>query len=64
MFIFSVIKCLVDNIRDQNSEGTLAHQFGAFNIGTTESLESRIEKVSALYEIYGVDKEHVVEKKW
>lgn len=60
----SVLQCLVGNIRDQNNEDSLVHKLGAFNLGTTEGLISRLEKISSLYEIFGVDIQHGIEKKW
>ena len=37
-----ILKCLSDNIRDQNSEESLVAMFGAFNLKSTEDLDSRL----------------------
>ena len=59
-----ILKCLADNIRDQNSEESLAAMFSAFNLKSTEDLDSRLGKISSLYEIYGLDTNHTMKEKW
>ena len=52
--------CMVGNINDQNSDGSLLALISAFDLDSEEGLESRIDKVSQLYDLYGVANEHLV----
>ena len=41
-----ILKCLSDNIRDQNIEESLVAMFGAFNLKSTEDLDSRLGRLN------------------
>ena len=53
-----------NNIIDQNHEDSLAGLFGAFDLRSDESFEKRLEKLSSLFDIYGVDREHTMPEQW
>ena len=55
---------MVDNIVDQNRDGSLAAMMSAFDLKSEEAFETRIQKVSALFDCYGLDTEHSSSKKW
>ena len=57
-----VINCMVDNIRDQVDSCTLMCQFSAFDLKSSEDLNGRSQKISALYNTFGVDAEHAVKE--
>ena len=57
-----ILKCMSDNIEDQNDVDSLAALMSLFNLASTEDLESRLEKISKLYNIYGIDTEKTMEK--
>ena len=50
-----------DNILDQNDDNSLAALMSAFDFSSEEGLDGRLVKVSALYDIYGVDSDHMME---
>ena len=50
-----ILKCLSDNIKDQNGEDSLAAMFSAFDLESKEDIDGRLSKISSLYEIYGHD---------
>ena len=53
-----IILRMVDNIVDQNGDGSLAAMMSAFDLQSEEAFETHIEKVSALFACYGLDTEH------
>ena len=59
-----ILKCLVENIVDQNIEDSICDLMCAFNLNSKEGLESRLEKIQKLHNIYGIDREHHVKEKW
>ena len=50
-----------DNILDQNDDNSLAALINAFDLSSEEGLDGRLEKVSAIYDIYGVDSDNMME---
>ena len=52
-----ILNCLVDNINDQNKEGSICHLMSTFNLASREGLESRLEKIKLWHKIYGNDQE-------
>ena len=50
-----------DNILDQNDDNSLAALMSAFDLSSKEGSDGRSEKVSAIYDIYGVDSDHMME---
>ena len=58
-----VINCMVDNIRDQADSCTLMFQHSDFDLKSKENLNGRSQKISALYNTFGVDAEHAVKYK-
>ena len=50
-----------DNILYQNDDNSLAALMSAFDLSSEEGLDGRLEKVSAIYDIYGVDSDHMME---
>ena len=50
-----------DNILDQNDDNSLAALMSAFDFSSEEGLDGRLVEVSALYDIYGVDSDHMME---
>ena len=59
-----IIACMVSNIVDQNGDGSLAAMMSAFDLQSEEAFETRIEKVSVLFDCYGLDTEHRLSEKW
>ena len=59
-----IISCMVDNIVDQNGDGSLAAMMSAFDLKLEEVFETWAEKVSALFDCYGLDTEHNLSEKW
>ena len=59
-----VVNNLVENIRDQVGSCNLMNQFSVFDLSTPEDLESRLLKIEALHNMYGIDVEKAVEEKW
>ena len=55
---------MVDNIVDQNGDGSLAAMMSAFDLKLEEVFETWAEKVSALFDCYGLDTEHNLSEKW
>ena len=53
-----IIGCMVDNINDQNRESSLMALISVFNLSSDEDLVSRCEKLSELYDLYGIVNEH------
>ena len=50
-----ILRVMSDNILDQNDDNSLAALMSAFDLSSEEGLDGRLEKVSAIYDIYGVD---------
>ena len=50
-----------DNILDQNNDNSLADLMSAFDLSSEEGLDGHSEKVSAIYDIYGVHSDHMME---
>ena len=59
-----IIGCMVDNINDQNRESSLMALMSVFDLSSDEDLVSRCEKLSELYDLYGIVNEHLVPEKW
>ena len=58
-----ILRVMSDNILDQNDGNSLAALMSAFHLSSEEGLDGRLEKVSAIYEIYSVDSDHLM-KDW
>ena len=56
-----ILRVMSDNILDQNDDNSLAALMSAFDLSSEEGLDGRLEKVSAMYDIYGVDSDHMME---
>ena len=51
-----VLQCIINNINDQNgNDESLAALMSMFDFSTNEDFKSCNTKLSALYDIYGVD---------
>ena len=50
-----------DNNLDQNDDNGLAALISAFDI-SEKGLDGPLEKLSAIYDIYGVDSDHMMEE--
>ena len=59
-----VLKCMIENIEDQNSEESVAGLFSLFDLSSDESKEGRIEKIEKLHDVYGNTIQHTVDAKW
>ena len=57
-----ILKCMADNIRDQNDELSLSALMSAFDLLSEDDFDTRAEKVSALFDIFGTDSENSLEK--
>ena len=58
-----VLQCIINNINDQNgNDESLAALMSMFDLSTSEDFESHNTKLSALYDIYGVDTIHSMER--
>ena len=57
-----ILRVMSDNILDQNDDNSLAALMSAFDLSSEEGLDGRLEKVSAIYDIYGVDSDHMMEE--
>ena len=57
-----IIDCISENILDQN-DSSRAAMMSAFDL-SSEGLESQIEKISFLYDCYGIDYLHTLDEKW
>ena len=56
-----ILRVMSDNILDQNDDNSLAALMNAFDLSSEEGLDGRLEKVSAIYDIYGVDSDNMME---
>ena len=56
---FDVTNYMVDSIRDQVDSCTLMCQFSAFDLKSSEDLNGGSQKISALYNTFGSDAEHI-----
>ena len=56
-----ILRVMSDNILDQNDNNSLAALMSAFDLSSKEGSDGRSEKVSAIYDIYGVDSDHMME---
>ena len=56
-----ILRVMSDNILDQNDDNSLAALMSAFDLSSEEGLDGRLEKVSAIYDIYGVDSDNMME---
>ena len=56
-----MLRVMSDNILDQNDDNSLAALMSAFDLSSEEGLDGRLEKVSAIYDIYGVDSDNMME---
>ena len=56
-----ILRVMSDNILDQNDNNSLAALMSAFDLSPEEGLDGRLEKLSAIYDIYGVDSDHMME---
>ena len=59
-----IIDCISENILDQNDDSILAAMMSAFDLSSEEGYESWIEKISFLYDCYGIDYVHTLDEKW
>ena len=59
-----IIDCISENILDQNDDSILAAMMSAFDLSSEEGYESWIEKISFLYDCYGIDYVHILDEKW
>ena len=53
---------MIENIWEQNDESSLAAMMDAFNLKSTEDLDSRISKVELLPDLFGQNITHTTEK--
>ena len=58
-----ILRVMSYNILYQNDVSSLAALMSAFDLSSEEGLDGRLEKVSAIYEIYSVDSDHLM-KDW
>ena len=56
-----ILRVMSDNILDQNDDNSLAALMSAFDLSSEEGLDGRLEKVSAIYDIYGIDSDNMME---
>ena len=54
-----ILRVMSDNILDQNDDNSLAALMSPFDLSSEEGLDGRLEKVSAIYDIYGIDSDHI-----
>ena len=59
-----ILKFLSDQIIDQHEDHSVGWLMSAFDLESTEDLPSRLEKISKLHELYGIEREHEVEEQW
>ena len=57
-----IISCIVENIRDQNGEDSLPAKMDVFNLEARDDLQSRLDKLENLYDVYGQNMNVQVEK--
>ena len=48
-----IISCIAENIRDQNGEDSLPAKMDVFNFEARDDLQSRLDKLENLYDVYG-----------
>ena len=56
-----ILRVMSDKILGQNDNNNLAALMSAFHLSSEEGLDGRLEKVSAIYDIYGIDSDHMME---
>ena len=59
-----ILKCLPDNIKDQNGEDALVAMFSVFNFKSAEDLDDRLIKITSLCEIYDYDINYKMKETW
>ena len=57
-----ILDCIAENIRDQNDPDSLVAYMGAFNLETADTLEDRKNHIEQLYDVFGVDSKHEMQK--
>ena len=57
-----IISCIAENIRDQNGEDSLPAKMDVFNFEARDDLQSRLDKLENLYDVYGQNMNVQVEK--
>ena len=57
-----ILDCIAENIRDQNDTDSLVDHMGAFNLEKGDTLEDRENHIEQLYEVFGVDSKHEMQK--
>ena len=58
-----ILECMVKNILDQNgNKESLAALMSLFDLSTDEDLEDRKSKLSSLFDMYGINTTHKMEK--
>ena len=56
-----ILRVMSDNILNQNDNNSAAALMSAFDLSFEEDLDGCLEKVSAIYDIYSVDSDHMVD---
>ena len=59
-----IINNMIENINDQNKSDSLLGLMSAFDLSSSEEYDSRADKISKMYDMYGVDNEHLVDEEW
>ena len=59
-----ILECLAGNIKDQTPDDSLAFYMSACDLELDIDLESRLEKISKLHDICGVNTDHEMKEKW
>ena len=57
-----ILDCIAENIRDQNDTDSLVAHMGPFNLEKGDTLEDRENHIERLYEVFGVDSKHEMQK--
>ena len=57
-----ILDCIAENIRDQNDPDSFVAYMGAFNLETADTLEDRKNHIEQLYDVFGVDSKHEMQK--
>ena len=57
-----ILDCIAENIRYQNDTDSLVAHMGAFNLEEGDTLEDRENHIEQLYEVFGVDSKHEMQK--
>ena len=57
-----ILNCVANNIDDQNSNTSLIGLMSAFDLSSNETFDQRKEKIYNLYDLYGHDTTHKLEK--